>query len=116
MSTKSLAIVPDAAPDVSRERQLGPNSIGEALRMLRHRARLTRDALAEGAGVSAGAISNYENDVSAPAAATLRRLARVFSVAQHRFVLARGRFTRRPPQREQPRRASGPRREQRRRR
>ena len=81
MSTKSLAIVPDAAPDVSRERQLGPDSIGEALRMLRHRARLTRDALAEGAGVSAGAISNYENDVSAPAAATLRRLARVFSVA-----------------------------------
>src|SRR5438477_3790773 len=81
MSTKSLAIVPDAAPDVSRERQLGPNSIGEALRMLRHRARLSRDALAVAAGVSAGAISNYENDVSAPTAATLRRLAIVLGQA-----------------------------------
>src|SRR5438270_10670093 len=79
MSTKSLAIVPDAAPDVSRERQLGPDSIGEALRLLRHRARLSRDALAQHAGVSAGAISNYENDVSAPAAATLRRLTLVLA-------------------------------------
>jgi transcriptional regulator with XRE-family HTH domain len=49
--------------------------------MLRHRARLTRDALAEAAGVSAGAISNYENDVSAPAAATLRRMALVLAQA-----------------------------------
>ena len=58
---------------------LGPASIGEAIRLLRHRARLTRDALAERAGVSAGAISNYENDVSAASANTLRRLALVFS-------------------------------------
>jgi len=61
------------------ERGLGPDSIGEALRLLRHRARLTRDTLAQHAGVSAGAISNYENDVSAPSAATLRRLTLVLA-------------------------------------
>ena len=49
--------------------------------MLRHRARLTRDALAAAAGVSAGAISNYENDVSAPTAGTLRRLVLVLANA-----------------------------------
>src|SRR6266513_1356972 len=59
--------------------QLGPGSVGDAMRLLRHRARLTRDALAAGVGVSAGAISNYENDISAPPAATLRRLAVVFA-------------------------------------
>jgi transcriptional regulator with XRE-family HTH domain len=73
--------VTNALPDVQRERQLGPDSIGEALRLLRHRARLTRDALAKESGVSAGAISNYENDVSAPSAATLRRLALVLAAA-----------------------------------
>ena len=61
------------------ERPLGPDSIGEALRLLRHRARLSRDTLAQHAGVSAGAISNYENDVSAPSAATLRRLTLVLA-------------------------------------
>lgn len=54
---------------------LGPESIGEALRMLRHRTRLNRDDLARAAGASAGAISNYENDVSTPSAPTLRRIA-----------------------------------------
>ena len=42
--------------------------------MLRHRARITRDDLARSAGASAGAISNYENDVSTPLAPTLRRV------------------------------------------
>lgn len=54
---------------------LGPQTIGEALRMLRHRTRITRDELASIAGASAGAISNYENDVSTPLAPTLRRIA-----------------------------------------
>ena len=54
---------------------LGPQTIGEALRMLRHRTRITRDDLARAAGASAGAISNYENDVSTPLAPTLRRIA-----------------------------------------
>ena len=71
----------DALPIQPRGRSLGPHSVGEALRMLRHRARLSRDALAVAAGVSAGAISNYENDVSAPTAATLRRLAIVLAQA-----------------------------------
>ena len=62
-----------------RSGQLGPDSIGEAIRLLRYRARLTRDELAPRAGVSAGAVSNYENDVSVPPAATLRRLAIVFA-------------------------------------
>ena len=55
--------------------RLGPQTIGEALRMLRHRARVTRDVMAAAAGASAGAISNYENDVSTPLAPTLRRIA-----------------------------------------
>ena len=42
--------------------------------MLRNRARIRRDELAQAAGVSAGAISNYENDVSAPSALALRRV------------------------------------------
>ena len=54
---------------------LGPQSLGEALRMLRHRTRLNRDEMARSAGISAGAVSNYENDVSTPSAATLRRVA-----------------------------------------
>ena len=53
---------------------LGPQSLGEALRLLRHRIRWSRDDLARAAGVSAGAISNYENDVSTPPAPTLRRI------------------------------------------
>ena len=57
---------------------IGPESAGEALRMLRYRTRLTRDDLAARIGVSAGAISNYENDVSAPSAVTLRKLAATF--------------------------------------
>ena len=69
----------DALPIQPRGRSLGPHSVGEALRMLRHRARLSRDALAVAAGVSAGAISNYENDVSTPSAVDLRRLTRAFA-------------------------------------
>lgn len=53
---------------------LGPESLGEALRMLRHRTRTSRDQLASEANVSAGAISNYENDVSTPSAPTLRKV------------------------------------------
>ena len=63
---------------------LGPESMGEALRLLRQRARLSRDDLAARAGVSAGAISNYENDVSAPSAAVLRKLTLAFADALDR--------------------------------
>ena len=56
------------------EAALGPQTLGEALRMLRHRSRQNRDQLAAAAGISAGAISNYENDVSTPPAPTLRRI------------------------------------------
>ncbi len=56
------------------EVHLAPSTLGEALRMLRHRARHSRDQLAAAAGSSAGAISNYENDVSVPPAPTLRRI------------------------------------------
>jgi transcriptional regulator with XRE-family HTH domain len=58
---------------------IGPQSLGEALRLLRHRTRSSRDELARAAGVSAGAISNYENDVSTPPAPTLRRVARALA-------------------------------------
>lgn len=53
---------------------LEPATLGEALRLLRHRAGLSRDDLAALASVSSGAVSNYENDVSAPSAAALRRI------------------------------------------
>ena len=79
MASDILEVVTNPAPPSAPERGLGPDSVGEALRLLRHRARLTRDALAQHAGVSAGAISNYENDVSAPSAATLRRLTLVMA-------------------------------------
>jgi len=63
---------------------LGPESAGEALRLLRYRAKLSRDDLATLVGVSAGAISNYENDVSAPSAVTLRRISRILADLLHR--------------------------------
>lgn len=58
---------------------LAPKSLGEALRLLRHRSRVSRDELARLVGVSAGAVSNYENDVSTPPAPTLRRTAAVLA-------------------------------------
>ena len=58
---------------------LSPESVGEALRLLRRRARLSRDDLATRTGLSAGAVSNYENDVSAIPAANLRILIRVLA-------------------------------------
>lgn len=58
-----------------------PVSLGEALRVLRQRSRYSRDQLAREAGVSGGAISNYENGVSVPPAPTLRQIARVLSSA-----------------------------------
>jgi len=79
MASESVSVVTNPVPATGVERALGPDSIGEALRLLRHRARLSRDALAQHAGVSAGAISNYENDVSAPSAMTLRRLTLVLA-------------------------------------
>ena len=83
MANEIAEVVTNPVP-VSTDRGLGPDSIGETLRLLRHRARLTRDALAQHAGVSAGAISNYENDVSAPSAVTLRRISRVMADLLHR--------------------------------
>src|SRR5947209_16804698 len=66
------------------ENSLGPESAGEALRLLRYRAKLSRDDLATLVGVSAGAISNYENDISAPSAVTLRRISRIMADLLHR--------------------------------
>lgn len=60
---------------------LGPQTLGEALRLLRHRARVSRDQLAASSGASPGAISNYENDVSVPPAPTLRRVCRALASA-----------------------------------
>lgn len=53
---------------------LAPETLGEVIRLLRHRIRWSRDQLAAASGVSAGAISNYENDVSTPPAPTLRKI------------------------------------------
>lgn len=58
-----------------------PVSLGEALRVLRQRSRYSRDQLAREAGISGGAVSNYENGVSVPAAPTLRQIARTLATA-----------------------------------
>ena len=50
------------------------DSLGTALKLLRYRTHMTRHTLAGAAGVSAGAIANYENNVSTPSAVDLRRL------------------------------------------
>ena len=62
-----------------RSSYLNPQSLGEALRLLRHRTGCSRSDLATVAGVSMGALSNYENDVSVPSASALRRLTRVMA-------------------------------------
>ncbi len=54
---------------------LGPETLGQALCLLRHRTSLGRDSLASLAELSAGAVSDYEDDVSAPSAVALRCLA-----------------------------------------
>ena len=77
MINRPAAASSSSAPSVPTV--VGPQSIGEALRLLRHRARTSRDQLAAKAGVSTGAISNYENDVSVPPAPTLRRMCRVLA-------------------------------------
>ena len=64
---------------VPRPSYLDPQSLGEALRLLRHRAGCSRGDLAAVVGVSTGALSNYENDVSVPSASALRRLTRVIA-------------------------------------
>jgi transcriptional regulator with XRE-family HTH domain len=58
---------------------LRPESLGEALCLLRRRAGITRNALAAAAGLSGAALSTYENDASAPSAAALRRLTRALA-------------------------------------
>ena len=58
---------------------LGPETLGEALCLLRRRAGITRNDLAAAAGVSGGALSTYENDASMPSAAVLRRLSRALA-------------------------------------
>ena len=58
---------------------LGPQSLGEALCLLRRRAGATRNALAAAAGLSGGALSTYENDASVPSAPALRRLTRALA-------------------------------------
>ena len=58
-----------------------PVSLGEAVRVLRRRSGYSRDQLAHEAGVSTGAISNYENGVSVPGAPTLRQIAHALAAA-----------------------------------
>jgi transcriptional regulator with XRE-family HTH domain len=69
-----MGLVQGSAADL-----LGPQTVGEALRVLRHRARASRDQLARATGLSAGAVSNYENGVSVPPAPALRRLCRALA-------------------------------------
>jgi transcriptional regulator with XRE-family HTH domain len=57
-------------------------SVGEALTLLRHRAKLTRDQLADQADVAKGTLSRYENDLTLkPDVRTLRRIAHVLATA-----------------------------------
>lgn len=52
---------------------LSPHTIGEALHLLRFRARLSRDDVVEGTSVGAGTLSRYENDVTQKLNVTLLR-------------------------------------------
>jgi uncharacterized protein len=58
---------------------LAPITLGEAIRLLQARAGLNRDEMSRLARVSSGAMSNYVNDVSAPSASVLRRIANVLA-------------------------------------
>ncbi|MFZ6005554.1 MAG: helix-turn-helix domain-containing protein [Actinomycetota bacterium] len=80
----------DVSPTATKRRAAPPprepSTLGEALRLLRHRASLSRDDLAAIAELSAGAVSNYENDVSAPSATALRRLTSALAAAAEQDV------------------------------
>lgn len=59
-----------------------PRTFAEALRLLRQRAGLTRDELAEVSGIAGGTISNYETGKTRqPRAADLRRVSRALARA-----------------------------------
>ena len=58
---------------------LRPISLGEALRLLQVRTKLSRDELARMTGLSQGTISNYLANRSIPQAHVLRRLVRVLA-------------------------------------
>ncbi len=58
---------------------LEAQTLGEALRLLLHRARLKQDALASELGVSSATVSAYLNDTSLPSAAILRRTSNLLS-------------------------------------
>ena len=58
---------------------LSPETLGEALCLLRRRAGISRNDLAAASGISGGALSTYENDASMPSAAVLRRLTRALA-------------------------------------
>ena len=59
---------------MGRPHYLGPQSLGEALQLLRRRTGVSRNDLAPLVQLSPGALANYENDVSVPSAVALRRL------------------------------------------
>jgi len=53
---------------------IAPQSLGEAIRLLQFRARLTRDELASLAGISPASMTNYLYEVSSPSIAVFRRI------------------------------------------
>ena len=61
--------------------QMNDYSFGEALYRYRKAAKLTQDALAEKLGVTAKAVSKWENGAAKPTTEALRKLAAVFGVS-----------------------------------
>lgn len=57
------------------------NTLGKRIALHRKRLGLTQDALAEQLGITAQAVSKWENDLSCPDIATLPRLAEIFGIS-----------------------------------
>jgi transcriptional regulator with XRE-family HTH domain len=66
--------VSDVSSDI-----FSPKTLGEAIRVLQDRARMSREQLARGCGVSPASITNYLTGNTSPPAAVLRRLSNVLA-------------------------------------
>lgn len=61
--------------------ELAARTVGEALILLRHRARLSRDQVADMAEVAGGTLSRLEKDVGQSSAGILREVVKVLAGA-----------------------------------
>src|SRR6266571_5203063 len=65
--------------NILKDGAIAPQSLGEAIRLLQFRARLTREELASLAGISPASMTNYLYGLSSPSVAVFRRIAAVLA-------------------------------------